>query len=469
MDAETWRNAALVLVFVLVGGVFAGTELALVSLREGQLAELDKRGGRGRRVASVARDPNRFLAAVQIGVTVAGFFSAAYGASTLAPDFAPLLEGVGLPAGLAATLSLVVLTLVIAYLSLVLGELVPKRIALQRAAQVALVVGPPLDRFATVMRPVVWLLSRSTDAVVRLLGGDPSARSEEMSEDELRGIVQAHRGLDDDEREILDGVFAASDRTLGEVMRPRGEVAFLEASLTLAEAAERTRDLPYSRYPVTGEDFDDVIGFVHVRDLFAPPRRAGRGVRGGAADGAADAGDGATTLLDVARPLLALPTTNRLLPTMSAMRRGGTHMALVVDEYGGTDGIVTLEDLVEELVGDIRDEYDPTVPAHADGTYDAGLTIEEFAHATGVELEDGPYETVAGYLMARLGRLAEPGDAVALDDGRELRVTRVEDRRVRTVALAAAQSEPSDPSDPDGPADDHDPVAVDADEREARA
>jgi putative hemolysin len=446
VDAETWRNAALVLVFVLVGGVFAGTELALVSLREGQLAELDKRGGRGRRVASVARDPNRFLAAVQIGVTVAGFFSAAYGASTLAPDFAPLLEGTGMPAGLASTLSLVVLTLVIAYLSLVLGELVPKRIALQRAAQVALVVGPPLDRFATVVRPVVWLLSRSTDAVVRLLGGDPSARSEEMSEDELRGIVQAHQGLDDDERAILDGVFAASDRSLGEVMRPRGEVAFLAASLTLAEAAERTRDLPYSRYPVTGEDFDDVLGFVHVRDLFAP------------------SDDAATTLRDVTRPLLELPTTNRLLPTMSAMRRSGTHMALVVDEYGGTDGIVTLEDLVEELVGDIRDEYDPTVPAHADGSYDAGLTIEEFAHLAGVELEDGPYETVAGYVITRLGRLAEVGDVVPLDDGRVLRVTRVQDRRVRTVALTA----PSDP-DPAMTADAHDPVAVDAADREARA
>lgn len=470
MDAETWRNAALVLVFVLVGGVFAGTELALVSLREGQLAELDKRGGRGRRVASVARDPNRFLAAVQIGVTVAGFFSAAYGASTLAPDFAPLLEGIGLPAGLASTLSLVVLTLVIAYLSLVLGELVPKRIALQRAAQVALVVGPPLDRFATVMRPVVWLLSRSTDAVVRLLGGDPSARSEEMSEDELRGIVQAHQGLDDDEREILDGVFAASDRTLGEVMRPRGEVAFLEASLTLAEAAERTRDLPYSRYPVTGEDFDDVLGFVHVRDLFAPPRRTGVGVLDDADGVPQAAGDATTTLLDVARPLLELPTTNRLLPTMSAMRRGGTHMALVVDEYGGTDGIVTLEDLVEELVGDIRDEYDPTVPVHADGTYDAGLTLEEFAHGTDVELDDGPYETVAGYVIARLGRLAEPGDVVALDDGRVLRVTRVEDRRVRTVALAAASADPADPADTDParPRDDRDPAAVDTD-RGARA
>ncbi|MGO1288057.1 MAG: CNNM domain-containing protein, partial [Cellulosimicrobium funkei] len=180
MDSGTWTNIGLVLLFILVGGVFAGTEIALVSLRESQVARIEKQSARGARVAAVARDPNRFLAAVQIGVTVAGFFSAAYGASTLAPDLAPALEDLGLSSGLADTVALVGLTLVIAYLSLVLGELVPKRIALQRSAGVALVVAPPLDRFATLMRPVIWLLSRSTDGVVRLLGGDPSARSEEM-------------------------------------------------------------------------------------------------------------------------------------------------------------------------------------------------------------------------------------------------------------------------------------------------
>ncbi|MET4225991.1 CBS domain containing-hemolysin-like protein [Oerskovia enterophila] len=145
MDSGTWLNVGLVLVFVLVGGVFAGTEFALVSLRDSQITQLEQQGPRGERVAGVARDPNRFLAAVQIGVTVAGFLSAAYGASTLAPDFVPALESLGLPTGLASTVSLVALTLVISYLSLVLGELVPKRIALQRSAQVALVVGPPLD------------------------------------------------------------------------------------------------------------------------------------------------------------------------------------------------------------------------------------------------------------------------------------------------------------------------------------
>lgn len=417
MDSGTLLNIALVLVFVLVGGVFAGTEFALVSLRESQINQLAQRGPRGERVAGVARDPNRFLAAVQIGVTVAGFLSAAYGASTLAPDFVPALESLGLPTGLASTVSLVALTLVISYLSLVLGELVPKRIALQRSAQFALVVGPPLDRFAALMRPVIWLLSRSTDLVVRLLGGNPTARSEEMTEEELRDLVIAHEALPEDERRILTDVFAAAERSVVEVMRPRGEVVFLAADLPLPEAAAVVAAQPYSRYPVTGEDFDDVVGFLHVRDLLGVGPDETRTVR------------------DVARTVLELPGTNELLPSLAVMRRTGVHLAIVVDEYGGTDGIVTLEDLVEELVGDIRDEYDPAHAPLAAGSFDAGLTIEAFEQECGVRLDDGPYETVAGYVIARLGRLGRVGDVVDVP-GHRLTVTAVEDRRIRRVALA---------------------------------
>jgi putative hemolysin len=414
MDSDTLLTFGLVLLFILIGGVFAGTELALVSLRESQLTRLERESQRGARVAAVARDPNRFLAAVQIGVTVAGFFSAAYGAATLAPDFAPLLERVGLPAGAASTASVVVLTLVIAYLSLVLGELVPKRLALQRAAGLAVVVGPPLDRFATLMRPVVWLLSLSTDAVVRLLGGDPRATSEEMTEEELRDVVAGHEGLADDERRILTDVMAAGDRSLGEVMRPRGDVTFLPADLTVAHAVDTVRRHPYSRYPVTGRDFDDVVGFLHVRDLLGAPEHA--------------------TVADLVRDVTHLPGTNRVLPSLSRMRSDGVHIAVVVDEYGGTDGIVTLEDLVEELVGDIRDEYDLPVTAHpadADGTIgvDAGVTIEEFGALTGLPLEDGPYETAAGFVVDRLGRLAAPGDRITVDD-HVIEVADVRDRRI---------------------------------------
>lgn len=430
MDAETWGNIGLVLLFILVGGVFAGTEIALVSLRESQINQMERQGGRGARVAAVARDPNRFLAAVQIGVTVAGFFSAAYGASTIAPDFAPAIEALGVPAGPAGTLALVVLTLVIAYLSLVLGELVPKRIALQSSARVALAVAPPLDRFATLMRPVIWLLSRSTNLLVRLFGGDPQATSEEMSEAELRDLVIAHQGLPEDERRILGDVFEATDRSVAEVMRPRGEVHFLEADLPLTAALDRVRDQPWSRYPVTGEDFDDVLGFLHIRELLDTPARPGVRVR------------------DVMREIVVLPGTNKLLPSLSRMRREGVHIAVVVDEYGGTDGIVTLEDLVEELVGDIRDEYDMPGSSGAEaregarGSYDAGITIEEFTELTGVRLADGPYETVAGYVIARLGRLGLVGDAVDVD-GHRIEVTAVDGRRIARVRLVPPPGDPA--------------------------
>lgn len=433
MDTGTILNAALVLVFVLIGGVFAGTELALVSLRQSQLGRLEQQGRRGARVAAVARTPNRFLAAVQIGVTVAGFFSAAYGASTLAPDFVPLLVGLGLSEGVASPVALFTLTLLIAYLSLVLGELVPKRLALQRAQAVSLAVGPPLDRFATLMRPVVWLLSVSTDAVVRLLGGDPRATTEEMSGEELRDLVAGHQELAEDERRILDDVFAAGDRTLGEVMRPRGEVTFLAGGLSLPDAAAIVASSPYSRYPVTGEGFDDIIGFLHVRDLLGVV-------------------DDDRTVAHLARPVPFLPVTNRLLPSLSVLRAQGDHIAIVVDEYGGTDGIVTLEDMVEELVGEIHDEYDVPEPARlaeAGGhrVVDARVTIEEFASITGVPLTDGPYETAAGYVIHRLGRLAKVGDRVAVD-GHELVVTEVEGRRLTRLTVEAAH-----PATTDVPAD----------------
>ena len=455
MTADTWADVGLVLLFILIGGVFAGTELALVSLRESQLGQLEKQGARGARVAAVARNPNRFLAAVQIGVTVAGFFSAAFGASTLASSLAPAFVALGLAEGAAEGVALVVLTLLIAYLSLVLGELVPKRIAMQQAARVSLWVGPPLDRFAALMTPVVWLLSKSTNGVVRLLGLDPAATSDQMSDEELRDLVRTHPDLPEDERRLIGEVLDAGDRSLVEVMRPRADVTFLAADEPIAKAAQLVGTLPYSRYPVTGEDFDDIVGFVHVRDLLAPVARAVREAdedpdthgRGGVVEAIVEVAT--TTVGEVTRPIVQLPGTNAVLPTLSAMRRTGAHIAVVVDEYGGTDGIVTLEDLLEELVGDIVDEYDP-VPVGLAGAseVDARLSLEDFADRTGVVLPDGPYETVAGYVLARLGHLAQPGEAVEVEapagDGRDeapstsrtlLRVREVDGRRITGVRV----------------------------------
>ncbi|MCY7399404.1 MAG: hemolysin family protein [Nocardioides sp.] len=420
MDAQTFLNFGLVVLFVLFGGVFAATEIALVSLRESQVSAMERASARGARVAAVARNPNRFLAAVQIGVTVAGFFSAAYGGSTLAPDLAPYLEDLGLGEDAAQTTALVLLTLLIAYLSLVLGALVPKRLALQKAAGVSLAVAPVLDRFATVMRPVIWVLSLSTNALVHLLGGDPDATSEQLSEEELRDLVSTHEDLDEQERRILSDVFAATDTNVKEVMRPRGDVSFVDGKLPLPDAALQVRALPYSRYPITGEDFDDIIGFLHVRDLLGVTP------------------DDTRTVAEIARRILTLPGTKPVLPTVAIMREEGVHLAVVVDEYGGTDGIVTLEDIVEELIGEIRDEYDVADAGARDpldlADIDGRVSIDDFARSTGIPLPEGSYETVAGYAISVLGHIPGPGEHVGVTGG-TLEVTEVVGSRVTRLTL----------------------------------
>jgi putative hemolysin len=425
----TLANIGLVVVFVLVGGVFAAAEIALVSLRDSQVRGLAQQSKRGRTVADLNEDPNRFLSAVQVGVTLMGFLSAAFGGATLSDDLAPVLTSWGLPERFAPTVALVLVTIAISYLSLVLGELVPKRLALQRSEAFALALGPMIDRISKVSRPVIWLLSVSTDAVVRLLGGDPRAQKEQMSDEELRELVNQHETLGEEERRIVEDVFEAGDRQIREVLIPRTEVDFLDAATPVYKAAKYALTQPHSRYPVTRGSVDDVIGFVHVRDLL-DPEMSGRSVRVG----------------ELARQTLVLPWTRPILAALADMRREGSHLAMVADEYGGTAGIVTMEDLVEELVGDIRDEYDveeaeTTRHGGGDLEVDGLLNLDSFEDETGVELPEGPYETVAGFIMAELGRLPAPGDAVDYEQVR-LVVRELEGRRVSRVLVTTAVPPP---------------------------
>jgi putative hemolysin len=426
---STWVAVALVVVFVLIGGYFSGSELAVVSLRDGQVRALAGQGRRGAAVARLRQDTNRFMSSAQIGVTVAGFFASSFGAATLTDKLVPVLERVGLPASIDDTAAVVLITIGVSYLSLVLGELTPKRLALQRTEAVALGVAPVLELVAVAARPVVWLLGVSTDVVVRLLGLDPKAMREEVTEEELRDMVSTHGQLGVEERQVIADVFDAADRRLSEIMVPRTEVDFLSADLDLEAAATAVEDQPHSRYPVTGSSADDVLGFVHVRDLLSRARRGSGG-----------------TVRDVVRPVAMLPGSKTLLPALTEMRRSGRHLAVVVDEYGGTDGIVTLEDLVEELVGEIEDEYDeetedsPWRERHGSAVVDGVAEVDgllhrdEVADATAVELPDGPYETLAGFVMTALGRVPDVGDAVeAL--GRRFTVTEVDGRRPSRIRV----------------------------------
>jgi putative hemolysin len=418
---NTWVSAAVILAFVLIGGYFSASELALVSLRDSQVQRMAVSSRRGARVAALREDSNRFLAAVQIGVTLAGFLSAAFGGSTLAVKLTPLLAGWGVPA--ASTVSLVLVTAAISYVSLVLGELVPKRVALQKAEAISAFSAPVLDRLAAAARPVIWLLSRSTNAVVRLLGLDPQASGEQVSEEELRDLVSTHQDLTPDERRVLSDVFSATDRRLSEVMVPRADVRFLAGATPLTDAARQVMSSPHSRYPVTGDDVDDVLGFVHVRDLLSAVW--------------AEPGEAPGTVADVVRPIVALPGTNPLLPTLMLLRRGGGHLALVVDEYGGTDGIVTLEDLIEELVGEIQDEYDaplPGIDSRRAEEVPASLHADEVAERLGLHLPPDRYETLGGFIMHRLGRIPAVGDFVD-EIGHRFTVTKVEGRRPVSVRV----------------------------------
>ncbi|PKY78418.1 hemolysin family protein [Alloscardovia omnicolens] len=421
-----WLNLFFILLFMLVGSVFSGTEMALVSLRTSQIERMEQEDDRGAHVARVARDPNRFLSALQIGVTLAGFLSASFGASSLSPHIVPWLESLGMNAGLASGLTMVMLTLLISYLSIVVSELVPKRIALQQGEKIARSMVPIIDVFATLTSPVIWLIGKNTNGIVRLLGFDPNEVESEVSNDELRVLVSSNTRLSTDEREILADVFGAEQTIVAEVMRPRADVVFVDGTMSLTAAATFVRDQPYSRFPVTGESFDDILGFVHVRDLL-------------------DIRDPeAKTVADVTRDILQLPGTSRILPSMSLMRQRGIHLAVVIDEYGGTDGIVTLEDITEEIVGDIHDEYDLPEDslnsmhnAFVNGvlTVDGGMTLEDFEEVSDITLTDGPYETVAGYMIARTGELGYEGQVLSDDDGYDMVVTEVEGRRIQTIEV----------------------------------
>jgi len=427
MAGHIWIPIVVMVLLITLGALLSGTEFAVASLRESQIDGMLEEGGRAAKAAKIARDPNRFLAAVQIGITLCDFLSAAFGASVIAPALTPHLIRIGIPAQIAGGLAFAVLTLLIVYAALVFGELVPKRIAQQNATAFARLMAPPIGTFATIMSPVIWLLSQSTNAIVRLFGVDPAKRSEDIDEEELRSIIEGQGGIDADERRILSDVLDAGNRTLVEAMTPRGNVTFLPASMTLADAAELVRAQPYSRYPVIGRNFDDVLGFVHVRDVLQPP---------------AGADPHQVRVHAVKRAVPVVPGTARAFSTMSLLRSSGTHIAVVVDEYGGTDGIVTLEDLVEEFVGDIRDEYDIPAQVHASGTFDAGLTLEEFERQTEIELPDGPYETIAGFILAKLGRIAVPGDTIQLPDDAKLTVIETVGHRITTVRLARPTTGP---------------------------
>ena len=428
-----WFNIALVFFLVLINAAFAGSEMALISLREGQLKQLDKEGTRpALRLVRLARDPNRFLATIQIGITLAGFLASATAAVNLAE---PLVPALGFLGGAAEFVAVAGVTLILTFLTLVLGELAPKRLAMQMAMPWAKAVARPLDLLSTLSRPVVWMLGVATNAVVRLLGGRAEAANEELTPEELREIVTTHQGLGPEQREIITGAFDIQERTLREVLVPRSQTLFLRHSMPVAEARNLLAQQGHSRAPVMrGNNRDDVIGVAHWAQLLDDDHERHVG--------------------EVATPALVLPDTAKVSATLRRFKAERQQLAVVIDEHGSVDGIVTLEDLLEEVVGEIYDETDSDsmdVAKAEDGsvTLPGTFPIHDLQDV-GVEtnlVRHAEYTTVAGLVLHRLGRIpTEPGDTVDID-GWTVEVTAVGHHAITEVRLVPRMHEESPASD----------------------
>jgi putative hemolysin len=426
--ASLFLDLATIAGLIVLASFFVAAEIALISLRDSQVREIATRGKRGARVAALAAHPNRLLAAVQIGVTVSGFLSAALGADQLGDYVIPWLESLGISNAWSTTISLIGVTLVIAYFSLVFGELVPKRVALFRAEEIALATAGIINVVANIFRPLIWLLSRSTDIVLRAFGVDPKVQRSQMSEEELLDLVTGHAALTDEERDIVEEVFNASERQVHEVMVPRTEVDFMDASLTVGKAIELAVDKAHSRYPVVRGSSDEVVGFIHVRDLLDT-----------------SLANKSTKIVELARNIMFLPGTKGILPALSEMRTQGQHLAIVLDEYGGTDGIVTLEDLVEVLIGDIRDEYDEhenevsVEERTGDFEIDGLISIDDLIEETKLDIPEGPYETASGFVMHFLGRIPQVNDVVNVN-GLRITVLTMEGKRAGQLLISRTAS-----------------------------
>ncbi|WIY83281.1 hemolysin family protein [Propionimicrobium sp. PCR01-08-3] len=396
-------SIGVIFVLLFVGFLFSAAEMALVTLRDSQIQKLQAKGKRGQAIVALTDNPNKFLSSVQIGVTLAGFLSSAFGSDSLAGKYlAPWFESLGLASGLSSVLAVIVITAIISFLSIVLSELTAKRMAMQRTEEFALALAPMVSAIAKVATPLIWLIDKCTNIMVRILGGDPAAAKEAVTEDELRSMVANADMLGDEERRIVDDVFDAGDRSLREVMVPRTEVDFLSGDMPAYQAVRLVQDNQRSRYPVTDGSPDQIIGFLHVRDLMN-----------------LDTATRQAPIRQLVRPILSLPETVKVLRALTEMRRESSHLAIVRDEYGGTAGIVTMEDLIEELIGDITDEYDVVdadqIQHEMVSDLEGLISLEDFEDRTGFVIPEGPYDTLAGYFMWVLGRVPKLNDKIVVE------------------------------------------------------
>ncbi len=426
-------------ILILLNAFFVAAEYGLVTARRTRIIELHHQGNRRARDAlRITGDPPRFIAAMQLGVTLTSLGIGALGEQSLSNAF---------DAWMATALAIALAYLILTFFHVVIGELVPKGVALGHSEGTALWVSVPVRAFFTVFGPLVWVLRRSTELVLRVFGLEPpGGELDAMSEAELRMLLtrSTEQGeIEQEERGMIEKVFDFADKDAADVMVPRPEVVALSIALPPEEALSAIIDSPYTRYPVYRETLDDVVGILHVRDLFSAMH---------------DRGLADVELEGLLRPAHIVPETKDLASLLQEFRRTNTHFAVVVDEYGAMAGIATLEDLLEEIVGEIEDEFDVSeeqIEQVDDDTYriDGMFAIDEFNERFGTDLPEEDFHTLAGFVFGQLGHAPEPGDDVSYD-GMRFDVLEVEGNRIERVAVTFIQRPRARRSDNDFLTDD---------------
>ncbi len=415
----------LILLLISINAFFAASEIALISTRRVKLKLMKEDSQELEAIQHLLERPNEFLATIQICITLAGFFASATGAVSLSRELGRKLESTSLPilGTLGEELAVILVTFVISYLNLVLGELVPKRMALANPEKFALRIARPIVFLSRVFKPLVTLLSASTDFISRILG-IPQESVYSVTDEELKLFIAEQRTLPPDERRLINEVFDFGDTLAYEVMTPRTDMVCIEDNATIKDALELSLQSHFSRLPVYQGDLDNIIGFVHIKDVLPHLSK----------------GDMNKPVREIMRPIHFVPLTKRAMELLKELQQKRINMAIVLDEYGGTAGLVTIEDLLEELVGEIRDEHDrETAPYRkiGDDEYlvDASLPIESLNELLGLSLpESEEFESVGGLIMELLGKVPEEGEMVEVDDY-QLKVERMKGKRILTLRL----------------------------------
>lgn len=428
MDGSSSGSFMLIFILVMVNAFFASAEMAIVSLNKTKVALLAENGNKKAiQLLALLKEPSNFLATIQVGITFAGFFASASAATSISSGLAKFLASYNIP--YSSNIAVLLITILISYITLVLGELVPKRIALQNAESVAMFSVKPIIFISKFAKPFVWFLSSSTNLLLKILGVKTQGLEEKVSREEIQSLIELGEeqgALNETERNMIDGIIQFDDILAKEVMTPRTETFCLDVSTNIKENIDTILEENYSRIPIYDNDIDNIVGILYMKDIFSSV--VNKGIEN-------------ISISSIMRKPYMVPETKNINDLLKELQSTKNHMAILIDEYGGFSGIVTLEDLIEEVIGEISDEYDDNssrIKKVDDKTYivDGLLTIAEINKYLDLDLQSDVIDTIGGLILENLGTLPINGVSHEITvDSINLKILSLDDKRIDKIQL----------------------------------